>query len=151
MCEDLYLRKATKEDLLLLYRWANNPEVRKNAFCTNTITLEEHTIWFDKLLSDMTQKQYILMKNDTAIGQIRVSFTEDEESAVIDYSIDQRYRRHGYGVKILNLLKVIVKKDFPSIKRLIGNVKAGNISSEKCFLKSGFVEKFTDFEFAITE
>ena len=143
-----YLRRASYEDLMLLFNWANNIDVRKNAFNTANIPLEDHKKWFSKLMNDKNQAQYILMLQERPIGQIRLLFS-DQEQAIIDYSIDEHYRKQGYGTKILNLIKEAVKKDFPFIKRLIGQVKAGNTASKLCFDRCGFSEKFTEYEFLI--
>ena len=45
-----YLRKATIEDMDLLFQWANDPVVRKNSFSTAEISYEEHTKWYHNLL-----------------------------------------------------------------------------------------------------
>lgn len=47
------LRKVTKDDIMLLYNWANDNEVRKNAFNSNYIDINVHKKWFeDKLNSE---------------------------------------------------------------------------------------------------
>ena len=77
----LFLRKVTENDMLMLFKWANDPDVRKNAFHSETITLEEHTNWFNKLIMDDSQYQYILMCDDIAVGQIRLS-VENNNSGI---------------------------------------------------------------------
>lgn len=146
----LFLRKVTENDMLMLFKWANDPDVRKNAFHSETITLEEHTNWFNKLIMDDSQYQYILMCDDIAVGQIRLS-VENNNSAEIDYSIASEYRGRGLGKKILELLRLQVKKDMPHINKLIGRVKSGNIASESCFQSSGYENSFIQYELNLME
>ena len=148
---ELYLRKASEADLLLLFEWANNSEVRKNAFHTDTIQFKEHKKWFSRLMRDKNQAQYILMYKDLPVGQIRLSCNNDVGGALIDYSIDERYRGQGFGTEILNLAKEAARIDLPSVKRLVGQVKCGNDASKTCFSQSGFSERFTEYEFNLSE
>ena len=72
----LYLRKATENDVDILFKWANDEVVRKNSFSTGQIKYEDHLAWFDKLLKDSNRIQFILEQNDegrtSLIGQIRI-------------------------------------------------------------------------------
>ena len=58
MC--LYLKKVEPTDVDLLYQWANDSEVRKNAFHTEPILYENHVKWFANVLADASMYQYIL-------------------------------------------------------------------------------------------
>lgn len=42
----LTLRKATKQDVKTLYDWANDIDVRLNAFNQKNIEREQHLLWF---------------------------------------------------------------------------------------------------------
>ena len=35
--ENIFLRKAQKDDVLILFCWVNDPVVRQSAFCTDDI------------------------------------------------------------------------------------------------------------------
>ena len=48
----LSLRNVISSDKNLLFKWANDPEVRKWSFNKAPITLDEHQIWFEKKLYD---------------------------------------------------------------------------------------------------
>ena len=60
----IYLRKATPSDIDILFEWVNDKEARQNAFASHIITYEEHTIWFDRIMNNLEQAQYILMLGD---------------------------------------------------------------------------------------
>lgn len=144
-----YLRLVKEEDMDLLFSWANDPVVRKNAFHSNPIPYEVHQRWFTKLMQDDSQVQYILMQDDVPVGQIRFSLADD--TATIDYSIAPDMRGHGYGKLMLNLAREEICKTYPSIRVLVGQVKQGNFASENCFIESGYTECFKQFELKCKE
>ena len=91
------------------------------------------------------------MHKDLPVGQIRLSY-DNGERVLIDYSIDERYRWQGFGTEILNFAKEVARIDLPSVKRLVGQVKCGNDASKECFFnKSVFSERFTEYEFNLSE
>ena len=113
-----YLREATKDDVDLLFKWTNDPAVRKNSFSSEKITYEEHTSWYRSLLENK-----------------------------ISYSICTEKRSQGYGAKMLELVKKQVFKDFPMVDKLTGLVKTDNLASKKAFKNAGYEEKYSMFEF----
>lgn len=143
MC--LSLRKVTQADVDLLYKWANDPEVRKNAFHTESIPYENHVKWFAKMLEDSSVYQYILYQEELPIGQIRLNVEGNE--ALIDYSISAEYRGKGFGSKLLELVReqIVADKIFGVIK-IIGQVKYENQASARAFEKCGFTKReMTDY------
>ncbi len=140
----LYLRDAVQDDCRLLFEWANDEVTRTNAFNTDSITWEEHNEWFSRMMDNLFEHQYIMMGDDKAIGQIRLSVEDD--TAEIDYSIDHRFRGKGYGNAIVCLVKEKIKEDLPVVKRVVAKVKPANISSYQCFCKNGFEEKYKYLE-----
>ena len=147
--KDLYLRPASYEDEELLLIWANDPEVRMNAFHTEMITKEGHKAWFRGVMEDPTVLQFILMSDEKAVGQARIN--RSGEYAEIDYSISMNFRGLGYGKAILELIKAEVVQSFPEVHFLIGKVKHGNYASEQCFLDSGFSNTYSCFEYELRE
>jgi len=130
----LFLRKANKKDAELLFKWANDKAVRKNAINTEKINWENHLKWFKSKLQSNNAHLYILEKNKTPIGQIRIDKLNNYW--IIDYSIDKNYRGLGYGKLIVKLL-INLNKD----KSFIAQVKKENIASISIFEKIGFLKK----------
>ena len=140
----LTLREVTGKDIDLLFRWANDPLTRQNAFHTEPIPYEENQKWFYGLMKDEKRVQYIFMEENIPVGQIR--FTIEGDEAVIGYSIASGMRGKGYGRKLLSLAQEEFFASYPMVKKLIGQVKKENMASKKCFTDSGFEEVFTQFE-----
>lgn len=150
----LYLRKATENDVDILFKWANDDVVRKNSFCTDKIKYEDHLAWFDKLLKDSNQIQFILEQNEAGqinlIGQIRISLEENGTQAEIGYSVDSSYRGMGYGKQMLRMAATQLQRDYPKISRLIAKVKPNNVASYKAFIDTGFEEMFQQLELKLS-
>lgn len=130
------LRNAKTEDKDLLFKWANDPDERANAFNTEPIPYEDHCKWFEAKMADPDVFIYILIdEDDTPIGMVRV---EDEAGdGMISYFVDSRFRGQGYGTKILELI-VRKMERIDGIERLVGEVKFGNLASAKAFEACGF-------------
>lgn len=142
----LYLREANKDDIGILYQWANEKAVRKNSFHSEPITFQNHVKWFDHMMSDSSILQYIMMEDEVPVGQIRLSINGDE--AEIGYSIAPEYRGKGYGKILLDLLKEEVKKNRTDIKTFVAKVKPDNIASQKVFEKEGFIQHYLCYKLA---
>ncbi|MFW6030247.1 MAG: GNAT family N-acetyltransferase [Halanaerobiales bacterium] len=134
--DNIHLRKVKADDIDLLFKWANEKKVRKNAFNQEKITYKEHQKWFNEKLKNENSHIYILIKNRNPIGQIRIDI--DKEIGEIDYSIIKNERGNGYGTLLLNLLIDEIEKNDLSINKVIGEVKKINKASEKAFLKANF-------------
>lgn len=127
------LRNVIMTDCGLLFKWANDMEVRKNSFNTEPISYKEHIEWFGKKLQSADTFMYILVAGNEDIGVIRLDRIEDEVY-LINYSIAEEYRGLGYATHLLELIKEKYK-----LSLLVGKVKAENIGSIKAFLKAGYL------------
>lgn len=146
---ELYLRKATKDDMDILFQWANDEIVRKNSFNSEMIPYEVHQKWFLNVLEDSHMVQYILEgadenNNIIQIGQIRFNYNIHEQSAVVDYSIDAKYRGLGYGKQIIRLGTNSIKAEFLELQKIVAKVKPTNIASYKAFTDNGYSEKYIE-------
>lgn len=144
----LYLRKTKPSDIDILFEWANDEEVRKNAFSTAAICYEEHIAWFNEMMEHPNKVQYILMSDDNPIGQVRLSINKN--SAEIGYSISKHNRGCGYGRSIIQLVKQQVLVEYPEVTKLIGRVKPSNAASLQCFIKNGFQEEYRQLEYDLS-
>lgn len=139
-----YLRKATIDDMDLLFEWANEELVRKNSFSTKMITYEEHVSWYEQIMFRKDVAQYIYMNDDIPIGQVRVNIFDD--IGEVGFSVCTLKRGQGHGTKILELLYEKIKVDYPDIKKLIGKVKPENTASQKAFLNVGYEEIYKTYQ-----
>lgn len=133
------IRKATFEDLDLIFQWANDEDERRNSFNPEKIPYEDHCAWYKKKMESKESVIYILMLDDIPVGQCRLDF--EGTKGLISYFVDKEYRGRGYGKKILSLVYEKVKDDFPDAASLVAQVKEGNAASQRVFLSLGYKEK----------
>ena len=134
----LYLRSATIDDLNILFDWVNEPSVRKNSFNTNIISVEEHKKWLEQVLTDASTELYILLGNDTPIGQVRMAYYNDVWQ--ISYSIAPAYRGQGYGKIIIQLAENALIRGNHVGEKLYAEVKKDNVASQHIFKRLGYSE-----------
>jgi RimJ/RimL family protein N-acetyltransferase len=127
--DKLILRVANEKDMLKLFEWANDEQVRKNSFNQDKIELQQHKIWFENKCKDSACLILVASVDQMDVGQIRFE---------IDFSINKEFRGKGYGSDIIKRGMVELFGIKPSVKKIIGKVKKGNTSSGKAFLKAGF-------------
>lgn len=126
----LKIRSSSYEDCEYLFKWANDEDVRQNAFNSAPIPWEQHKEWFSKKISDINTKIFILELENTPVGQVR--FEKESDYWKIDYSIKKEFRGKGFG-------KIILEKSIPEINgTLKAWVKIENVGSIKVFEKLGF-------------
>lgn len=125
------IRSVTENDCDLLFKWANEFEVRKNSINTDKIFKENHNYWFKNKLSSKDTKIFIIECKNSPVGQIR--FDKINNIWNIDYSVDKNYRNLGLGKLILEsgLLKMGSGEFFAQVKR-------SNIQSISIFQSLGF-------------
>ncbi|WP_162052372.1 UDP-2,4-diacetamido-2,4,6-trideoxy-beta-L-altropyranose hydrolase [Pontibacter pamirensis] len=132
----LHLRDATEEDMMQLFNWASDPEVRKNSFNQNTITLENHTRWFQAVMEDEQTVLYIAEANGKPVAHIR--FNISSEKATISYLIDADFRGQGLGLHLLQKGMQALIAQRTDVEQVEGLVQRENIASVRSFEKAGF-------------
>jgi len=134
---NLSLRNADKNDMELLFRFANDDEVRKASFTTDQIDIETHKKWFDKKLKSDACDIFIAEdENKIPVGQVR--FEYEDGGAVISYSIDKDERGKGYAKVMLKCAMNKVAANRSDITKFVAEVKKDNIASNEVFEKLGF-------------
>lgn len=132
----LVFSRATKSHCDLLYKWANDDEVRKNSFNSDQISYDTHVKWFEGKLRSSSSYIFIGFIDSTPVGQVRMEI--DGLSGVISYSIDKEWRGNGLGNVFLQELPFLITTHNVKVTRLIGRVKVGNLQSQKAFERAGF-------------
>ena len=143
MEEKIYLRRVKETDMKLLFDWRNNELVRKNSFCMDPVEWNEHVKWFNTTLVKSSVLVFILICKEQEGGQIRVDL-ELDNTAIINYSIAEKYRGFGYGKQILHLAETELYERFKNKYMLKALVKENNISSQVAFERLGYILQNTN-------
>jgi RimJ/RimL family protein N-acetyltransferase len=144
--QEIYLqpKRASINAMMQYFEWANAPEVRKSAFNSAPIPLENHQAWFYKKIDDPDALLLYFEYKGEPLGQVRLELKE-QEWAQISYSIDPNYYGNGFGTQVLKLtLLYALEHNFAQC--FYGEVKAYNIASLKVFRKLAFDEVYVEEE-----
>ena len=133
------IRKATYDDKLILFKWANKfDSLSVKIENKNKIFLSEHEKWLSERFKDTGTYIWIILKEKIPIGQIRFQKKIGKYFDVDIYLLANE-RRRGTAKRALYL----AHKDsaFVSLRAL---VKRNNINSYNFFLRNGFYLKSED-------
>lgn len=145
MMEKIYLRHAKASDMDIFYAWRNEETVRKNSFNEDWVNYADHEKWFLAALSNPSEEIWVLCVKDERVGQVRLTYKEDE--AHLSYSIAREYRGQGYGKMILRLLENEIFDREPIIK-IIAQVKKENVASQVVFKSCDYSETLVNNYFS---
>lgn len=133
----LILRNAEEQDLMTYFKWANDKDVRNNALNKEPIPLESHKKWFESRVKDQKEHLlYVLVDNNIPVAQVR--FDLEQDTLLVDYSVDANSRGKGLGTIVLQkAMDAAIKSDIVFF-RFNAFVKDGNIGSARVFEKLGY-------------
>lgn len=134
----LSVRRATADDVVLLWEWRNDPVVRQNSFNSDPIPWAEHQMWFAGRVASPGTRIYLLEDDGRPVAQIRYERLEGSIAQVGGLSVVAHERGKSYGKKILLETVAMVCTEL-SVRRIFAVVKANNLSSERAFKSSGFI------------
>lgn len=131
------IRKAILNDLMPVFELGNNIEVRKNSFNQSEILLDNHKIWFQKIINNPNVFFLIVEIAGVFAGQVRYSIEEKE--CVVGISISPQFRGISLGEKMLTASAQKFKEAFLNVKTVTAYIKKENIGSIKIFEKAGYI------------
>lgn len=131
------LRPAVWEDAEILFKWANDPDVRNNAIYREPIALQEHLEWFKRKLGAESTRIYIMEYAGVPVGQVR--YDREGEGWLIDYSVAGEHRGKGFGTKLIQQSLAGFKTE-----KIIAKVLHSNAASARVFQSTGFLATGTE-------
>ncbi|MGD8272827.1 MAG: GNAT family N-acetyltransferase [Desulfobacterales bacterium] len=132
----LKLRRVSKNDCKLIWKWANDPDARAVSFSSEAISYKNHVRWFESKLKDAGCFFYIAEnKNQKPVGQVR--FELEGDNATINIIIAKQYRGKGYGSFLIRMAsnRFFGESDAAVIHAF---VKENNEASLGAFQKAGY-------------
>lgn len=139
-------RKATAGDMLLYFKWANDPMTRAQSFHPDPIKIEDHRGWFTNKLEDPKVMMYILEYKGRSVGQIRFGING---VALLSYSIDPSERGKSFGTYMVKKAILQLETDLDRPINIVGYVKKSNLASNKALSNLGFKPVTSDRETSI--
>lgn len=129
-------RLAKDQDLMTTFKWASDKEIRLFSKNKNPISIEDHTAWFNNVISQESEIYLIAMCCSLVTGSIR--FSELSPNTMkISFLLDKQFQS-------LKLSKDFLKQGIQFLFKNHGNqnlkaeVHTENIASNKVFKSLGF-------------
>ncbi len=133
----LKFRKASLEDSIVYFNWANDPIVREQSYNSNLIDFTDHDKWFNSKLKDKSCVMLIFQNGENLnIGQIRIQI-ENNNEALIGVSISAEHRGKGYAREMLEIATDHFLNSNQGFK-INAFIKKKNLDSKYAFEKAGF-------------
>ena len=132
----LKVRPAKENDLMLIFKWANDPLTRKMSFNQNPISLETHKEWFYKIVATHTHLFIVEGKNlDNwlPVAQVRV-----DKNGEISMSLASEFRGQHLATPVIKTVIDYCGNFNLPLKELVAHIKPENIASIKTFKRAGF-------------
>lgn len=137
LADTISLRPAEPADEERLWKWANDPAVRRAAFRPAEIPWADHRLWFGQKLA--SPRCAIFLADDTAgnpFGQIRFDWDDDGE-AEVDVSIAPGRRQRGWGSALIRRgVDALFERHPVSAVRAL--IRPENAASVRAFERAGF-------------
>ncbi len=134
--DELKVRLATKPDCRDYFNWANDPQVRENSLDSADIEWTRHQKWFTEKINSESTEMYVLEASGLPVGQIRFELVD--ETAKIDYSLDELVRSRGWAAIAVDLSVSCFRNRNAILPKAV--VKNSNTRSRSTFFKLGFTE-----------
>jgi UDP-2,4-diacetamido-2,4,6-trideoxy-beta-L-altropyranose hydrolase len=80
--ERLTFRRITAGDSELLWRWANDAEVRRASLSDSSIQWHEHTLWLQRRLDDAGTLMLMAEEDGQPVGSVRVERMQSERGRI---------------------------------------------------------------------
>ena len=130
------IRSVKWKDKDLLWRWANDPVVRKNSFNSDQIPMDEHSRWLKGKL-DSSKTCFIIIEQDSnPVAQVRYDSISENE-AEVSFTVAKEYRGKGIGSAALKLTFEEACKSL-QVDRIRGITLESNKASQRVFHKAGY-------------
>lgn len=131
-------RRARMEDADLLWRWANDPETRRNSFQKAPIPYAEHLAWLEGRIRSDGTRLWIFSDGDVPVGQVRCDV--DAARAEIHISVAPEGRGRGYAKSMLAEALRLIREAYGDQLQILASVFDHNVRSLKLFKACGFQE-----------
>jgi RimJ/RimL family protein N-acetyltransferase len=131
------VRPAVATDEQRLLEWANERQVRRNAFDPAPIPAREHRRWFARRLADTRGTRLYIVESAAgeALGQVR--FQLADEGWEVHYSVAREFRGGGLGRDLLRAAMATFAAEMGAVQ-VQGRTLPQNRPSRRIFEALGF-------------
>lgn len=131
MRPQVVLRTAAAADCRDIWRWRNEPAVRRASNSVDRISWETHQAWFESVLSDPNRRLLIGEVVGEPVGVVRFDVVGAE--AAISIYLTPKGRGRGIGPQLLMQGQAWLKPNRPEVVRIKAQVRTTNEASIAAF------------------
>jgi RimJ/RimL family protein N-acetyltransferase len=131
-------RRATEDDAVLLWQWANDVETRRQSFNDAPIPYADHVGWLEARLASGSTRLWIFSDARGPVGQVRVDRAGDV--AEINIAVAPERRGQGLGTAMLREALGALRSEWGDGVRPRAQVFGRNAASVRMFRRCGFRE-----------
>jgi len=136
MSREIRLVAASKEDSRFLWKWRNDPKVRRNFFTPDLVAWEDHHAWFSQKLKNSCTKIYIAIHEEDRVGVIR--FEIGDKDIGVSVNLNPTFFNRGFGSIIIKCGTDKFLEETRINKPIAACIKKNNIASQKAFAKAKY-------------
>lgn len=126
------LRRATADDIMLVFGWINDEEVRKQSYHQEFITIDQHKVWFDAIVNNRDEYYYIFEVDGKPAGQMR--FDLKGTGLMMHNLVARDFRGRGLNVVLMRTaIERVLNDARVGITDLYGYIKTANVGSWEVF------------------
>ena len=133
----LVVRKVSVEDSKVIFDWRNDDLTRKMFRTSELVEYERHFKWLSTTLKN-ANRCLLMCESEEAKPIAVVRFDLEGQSAELSINLSPLERGKGLAPECLALAKDYFEEQYPSVSKLIAEIKNLNIASRKSFEKVGF-------------
>lgn len=133
---DLILRRATIDDMQMIFGWRNIPEIVSLGKTQRPVDWDEHRTWFQEVVTGDNHLLLVVLLAGKPIGQVRFDRLKDH-SCEVSVFLSPEFTGRGLGVLALKhaCWEAFAKMD---IEEVVATIRRGNRRSISAFKKAGF-------------
>lgn len=135
----LNFRPADQRDCDKLLRWRNSPEIRQASINTDEIALPTHRSWFLATLADPSRLLLIAESDGKELGVVRFDLAPPQASISV-YRVPDALSEN---IGLIEQATVWLHDQHPEIRRVVAEVKQGNLASLCAFRAAGYSDNST--------
>jgi len=133
----LVVRKVNAKDSKVIFDWRNDDLTRKMFRTSELVEYEGHCRWLAATLKN-ANRCLLMCEPEEGEPIAVVRFDVEGQSAELSINLSPLERGKGLAPQCLALAKDYFEKQYPSVSKLIAEIKNLNIASRKSFEKVGF-------------
>ena len=134
------IRRATIDDLDMVFRWRNSPEVMEQSTLQRKVTIEEHENWFGHAIAGTIKLLWIIEPN---AGTVRVDVYPQPDSlywfGVVSIYVLREFQGQGKGTTSLISACREAFAHWADVMELQGHIREDNVRSMSMFAACGFI------------